>query len=97
MQGRQALRQLRNNRSIQKLAQPFEVLCSILRRRLGFESRKLLETAPPPNDVARLQTSSDNDNSSDHNDIRADFGATWQIRYTTIHGRLRMSGRTVVR
>jgi hypothetical protein len=56
-------------------------------------SRKFLETAPPPNDVARLQTSSDNDNSSDHNDIRADFGATWQIRYTTIHGRLRTSGR----
>src|SRR6266478_6386643 len=30
---------------------------------------------------------------TDHNDIRADFGATWQIRYTTIHDRLRIGGR----
>src|SRR5467141_695985 len=29
----------------------------------------------------------------DQNDIRADFGATWQIRYTTIHDRLRIGGR----
>lgn len=56
-------------------------------------SRKLLRTAPLQNNIARLQTSSNNDNSSDHNDICADFGATWQIRCTTIHGRLRISGR----
>src|SRR6266478_5994955 len=30
---------------------------------------------------------------TDHNGIRADFGATWQIRYTTIHDRLRIGGR----
>ncbi len=56
-------------------------------------SRKFLKTAPPPNEHRATATSSNNDNSSDHNDIRVDFGATWQIRYTAIHGRLRISGR----
>ena len=43
--------------------------------------------------AAPLQTSFKSDHSSDHNDIRADCGATLQIRYTTIHRRLRICGR----
>jgi hypothetical protein len=42
--------------------------------------------APLAKNVTIPQNSSNNDNSSDSNDIRADFGAALQICYTTIYG-----------